>query len=68
MSQRQRAEYFRDYRATVKKRLGWREKMLYREGFLAARDQAIGKFRAIGAREMTGYTAMEIMRELSVGQ
>lgn len=56
----------RDYRATLKRTKGGEEKRLTRQGFELCRKMAFETFRGIGNGEMTGYTAMEIMRNLKL--
>ncbi len=42
------------------------QKRIFREGADRLRKLAMDAFRRVGNGEMTGYTAMEIMRELKL--
>ncbi len=60
------AQYMRDYRATIKRARTHADRRLFMAGIEALRKQAMDAFRRVGNGEMTGYTAMEIMRELKL--
>jgi hypothetical protein len=49
----------RDYRKTTKYRNHYKA---YLQGFQALRDDLIATFRRIGEAEMSGYTAVEIIK------
>jgi hypothetical protein len=63
-----RAGYMRDYRATLKRTKCGEQKRIFREGADALRKLAMETFRRIGSGELTGYTAMEIMRDLKLSE
>jgi hypothetical protein len=62
------AQYMRDYRATLKRARGHADRRLFQAGIEALRKQAIETFRRIGSGELTGYTAMDIMRDLKLSE
>ncbi len=62
------AQYMRAYRATIKRARGHADRRLFIAGIEALRKQAMDAFRRVGNGEMTGYTAMEIMRELKLSE
>jgi hypothetical protein len=63
-----RAAYFRERRAVLKKTKCGEQKRLFREGAEGLRKLAIETFRRIGSGELTGYTAMDIIRELKLSE
>jgi len=60
-----RAAYMRQYRATLRKTRGNADKRLIRRGAEDFRQIAIKTFREIGARELSGYTAVEILEQIA---
>lgn len=63
---RMSAEYMRNYRLTLTLKRARADKRLFQAGVDAIRKLAFETFRGIGNGEMTGYTAMEIMRNLKL--
>ena len=61
-----RAAYFRQRRETLRKTRGMQEKRLFQQGVEALRKTAIEVFRGIGLREMNGYTAAEVVKDLKL--
>jgi len=56
----------RDYRAILKRTRGNGERQTFKRGAEELRRIAVETFRRIGSGELTGYTAMDIMRDLKL--
>lgn len=56
----------RDYRQTLKRTRGFEENRLFDAGVKAMREATIQAFRRIASAEMNGWTAADIVRQITV--
>lgn len=58
----------REYRRHLRKTQGFSEKRAFQQGVEALRKTAFETFKGIGLADMNGYTAAEIVKNLSLSQ